>query len=263
MYRVIIIEDSKLLRLGMIHTLAWKDYDCEIVGSAEDGISGLDLIRNVHPDIIITDIRMPGMTGLELAEKAREDGCNASIIIISGFDDFEYAKSAIGIGVVEYLVKPLQDEDVYIALQKACREVDQKRKIKGLEERINLLNESRITHFQKYINGRINIRNEYAQGAVEYIHKHYAENISMGKIAEELNISESHLSKVFRETLNMTMGEYLTNYRISEACKILADSKYRINEVAVKCGYNDQHYFSVIFKRIMGMTPNEFRNQKV
>ena len=105
-YRVVIIEDSKLLRMGMIHTLNWQSLDCQVVGSAGDGLEGLQVICDTNPDIVMTDIRMPGLSGLEMIEAAREKGCTPAVIIVSGYDEFSYEQKALKLGAVEYLLKP-------------------------------------------------------------------------------------------------------------------------------------------------------------
>ena len=259
MYKVVIIEDSPLLRTGMVHTLDWASVDCQIIGSAGDGLEGLALIENVKPDIIITDIKMPGLSGLEMVEQAMLNGSRASVIFISGYDDFQYAQKALKLGAVEYLIKPLEDEDTYRAVRSASAKVDERRRLDELERRLDAVEGSKVKVFQRYLDGNESIKSEYTQHAIDYIAPHYGEDINVRSIANALSISESHLSKVFKDTLQSTIGEYLTHYRITEACKMLQNTKMKVYEVAVRCGYSDQRYFSVIFKRIMCMTPNEFR----
>ena len=247
--------------MGMIHTLNWQSLDCQVVGSAGDGLEGLQVICDTNPDIVMTDIRMPGLSGLEMIEAAREKGCTPAVIIVSGYDEFSYAQKALKLGAVEYLMKPMEDDDVYRAIRSACARVDERRKYKNLRERLQNVEDSKMKVFNAYLDSGEGIKSEYTRQAIRYIEEHYADDINVRSIAEALSISESHLSKVFKDTLHSTIGEYLTNYRISQACMMLQDPQNRIYEVAVRCGYNDQRYFSVIFKRIMGMTPNEFRTR--
>lgn len=261
MYRVVIVEDSKLLRIGMIHTLNWQSLDCQVVGSAGDGLEGLQVICDTNPDIVMTDIRMPGLNGLEMIRAAREKGHNPAVIIVSGYDEFSYAQQALKLGAVEYLVKPMEDEDTYRAIRAASARVDEHRRYLNLQERLQSVEDSKMKVFDAYLDSSDDIKSEYTQQAIRYIEEHYADDINVRSIAAALSISESHLSKVFKDTIHSTIGEYLTNYRINRACMLLKDPQIRIYEVAVQCGYNDQRYFSVIFKRIMGMTPNEFRTR--
>jgi len=263
MYRVVVIEDSKLLRMGMVHTWDWKSLDCQIVGSAGDGLEGLQVICETRPDVVLTDIRMPGLDGLEMIRSAREKGISPAVVIISGHDEFSYAQKALTLGAVEYLVKPVEEEEAYRAIRAACARVDEQRKYRNLTERLENIENSKMQVFNTYLASSEGIKSEYTRQAIRYIEEHYADDINVRSIAEALSISESHLSKVFKDTLHCTIGEYLTQYRIREACTLLKDPQNRIYEVAVRCGYNDQRYFSVIFKRTMGMTPNEFRTRSI
>lgn len=263
MYRIVVIEDSKLLRTGMIHTWDWKRLDCQIVGSAGDGIEGLQVICDTKPDVVLTDIRLPGLNGLDMIESARKQGISPAVIIISGYDEFSYAQKALTLGAVAYLVKPVEEEDAYRAIQSACERVDEQRKYRNLTERLENIENSKMQVFNKYLASSEGIKSEYTRQAIRYIEEHFADDISVRSIAEALAISESHLSKVFKDTMHCTIGEYLIQYRIREACTMLKDPQNRIYEVAVRCGYNDQRYFSVIFKRMMGMTPNEFRTRSI
>ncbi len=261
MYRVVIVEDSRLLRMGLIHTLNWQSMDCAVVGSAADGVEGLELICATQPDIVMTDIRMPGLTGLEMIEAVHTRGFDPAVIIASGYDSFSYAQKAVRLGVVEYLVKPMEDAQTYSAIRAACARVDAQRKFRQLQDRLQNVEQSKIQVFHGYLDSSDDIKSEYTRQALDYIEAHYAEEINVRSIAQALSISESHMSKVFKDTLNTTIGDYLTNYRVSRACELLKDAQNRIYEVAVRCGYQDQRYFSVVFKRIMGMTPNEFRRK--
>lgn len=263
MYTVVVIEDSKLLRMGMVHTWDWKSLDCQIVGSAGDGMEGLQVICETKPDVVLTDIRIPGLDGLEMIRKAREQGISPAVVIISGYDEFSYAQKALSLGAVEYLVKPVEEEEAYRAIRAACSRVDEQRKYRNLTERLENIENSKMQVFNTYLSSSEGIKSEYTRQAIRYIEEHFADDINVRSIAEALAISESHLSKVFKDTLHCTIGEYLTQYRIREACTLLKDPQNRIYEVAIRCGYNDQRYFSVIFKRTMGMTPNEFRTRSI
>lgn len=262
-YQIVIVEDSKLLRMGLIHTLNWQSLGCTVVGSAEDGMKGVELICNTQPDIVLTDIRMPGLNGLEMIETVRNRGYDPAVVILSGYDRFAYAQKAVKLGVVEYLTKPVEDEDLYQAIRAACARVDEQRRYRHLEDRLQSVEDSKLRVFHPLLDTGDDLGSVYAQQTIRYIETHYAENITVRSIAAALCISESHLSKVFKDTLHVTLGEYLINYRINQACRLLKDPQMRVYEVAVCCGYQDQRYFSVVFKRIMGMTPNEFRRQAV
>ena len=261
MYRVVLVEDSKILRIGMKYTLDWESLECEIIGDAENGRDGLDLIREAQPDIVITDIRMPGLDGLEMIGQLHSEGNSAAFIIISAYSDFSYAQQAVRFGVADYLVKPFTDEEIMNSLRSACSRVEMRRQEAILSQRLQTVEKSKLIAFSSYLSeeeGRV--KREHAQRVIQYIKEHYSENINVRLIANALKISENYLSKVFKSIMHYSISEYLTQFRIKEACRLLKKSDNRINEVSEQVGYTDQRYFSVTFKRIMGVTPGNFRD---
>ena len=147
------------------------------------------------------------------------------------------------------------------SLKTACTRAGEHRQELLLNQRLETVEKSKLMAFSSYLSGEEGrIKREYARRATQFIKEHYAENIQVRLIANALKVSESHLSKVFRETMHCTINEYLTQYRIKEACRLLENPEHRINEVSGLVGYTDQRYFSVTFKRIMGVTPGNYRD---
>lgn len=254
MYQIVIIEDSKILRQGMVLTYDWAAQDCRIVGEADNGEDGLALIRKTNPDIVITDIRMPGCDGLDMIEALRKENNETVCIVISAYDEFEYAQRAMQLGVQEFLVKPFENAELNTVLARSIQRVEQIRQYRQIEKQQRMLSGD-------YVAKEGDLRARYAEQAAAYIREHYAENIAVQDIANALSMSESHLSRVFRESMDCTLGEYIAKYRISIACELLKDVRLRVSQVAARVGYPDSRYFSVIFRRIVGMTPNSYRAQ--
>ena len=129
MYKVFLVEDEDIIRKGLRYVIDWQSVGCVVVGEADNGIDGIKGIRALEPDIVLTDIRMIGMDGLEmLSSSIQESGYDA--IIISGYDEFAYAQRAVSLGVTEYLLKPIDFDLLYSAVQKIVR----KREDKNREE---------------------------------------------------------------------------------------------------------------------------------
>jgi len=254
MYHVVIVEDSKILRQGMVLTFDWKALGCKVIGEADNGADGLALIREKMPDIVITDIRMPGVDGLTMIEMLHQEENPAVCLVISAYDAFEYAQRAMQHGVQEFLVKPFETEELRLALERSIRRVEDRKKLRKIHRQEAIISGD-------YIPKEGDLRARYAEEAVAFIKAHYAENISVLDIAEALSMSESHLSRVFRESMGCTLGEYITKHRIGIACELLQDVRLRVSEVAAQVGYSDSGYFSVSFRRIIGMSPNTYRAQ--
>lgn len=167
-------------------------------------------------------------------------------------NEFEYAKKAIRLGVTEYITKPIDDEELYDCLQHAVS------KILNKQEASNKKKNKSSGQLLK----PITTTNKYIIKAINYIEQNYTENISVGDVCRALLISESYLTKLFKENTVYSFVDYLTVYRIEKACEMLKNPDLKIYYIAEKVGYKDQRYFSVLFKKIVGMTPKQYQDNE-
>ncbi|WP_270167297.1 response regulator transcription factor [Paenibacillus sp. SYP-B4298] len=257
MLKVMVIEDELTLRKGLVWTTPWDTFGCEVVGECADGREGAELIRKLQPDIVVTDIRMPGLTGIEMMQEVRTV-VDTEFIFITGYSDFKYAKAAIDLGAQGFILKPIDDEELEAILLKAADAVRRKKRYdlamatqaSGIPELYGRL--------ASYENGRPNDR--YLQAAIDYINCHIERNFSLKDIADHLYISESYLSKLFKSKTSYTFLEYCTHHRLKKAADLLTDPAIKVYEVAERVGYPDSRYFSTLFKKWTGLTPTEFRS---
>lgn len=260
MIRIVVVEDEILVKKGLILTTDWQKYGCEVVGEATNGLEGIDEITKVIPDIVITDVRMPGLDGISMIEQVKAKGLKPEFIIISGYSEFEYARQAVKLGVRDFLIKPIDDEDLEHALLNTCEAVRNKQKIDKIQNKIDDITDSRIMLFKEYMFDEEK-ENDYVALALKHISINYQKDISVKSVADSLFISESYLSRLFKNKVGQTFGDYITYYRIKKACEFLKKPNGKIYEVANMIGYKDQRYFSVIFKKLVGVTPKEFREK--
>ena len=417
MYKLLLVEDEFFVRMGMRETIDWQKAGVEYIGDADNGKEGLRLACELDPDIIITDIRMPEMNGLELIDACRKQGLKAQFIVMSAHNEFAYAKEALQLGVCDYVLKPAYEEQLLQAVRKAVAVVEKANKAaaaQNLVDRVRsvakdyvllkvvldtALNDEAIrnefasvsldvpesgnfvvfvrirdyylllqNHTQEEINRFHSAMNEqlrkafsvyapedcwilssersnlillahdaqeekaavsllknqlitlcrsmetlfpdftitvgisrrtgclreisqgYTQaytaaymntvisknsvnyimegaegsfrweiaGALSYINAHYSENISIESIAEELDISSSHLMHLFKEVMGKTINESITEYRMQAAQLMLRNSNFNIAEISERSGYKNAKYFTRVFKRYTGMTPSEY-----
>lgn len=244
MYKVIVVEDETTVRRGIILTINWAALDCVIAGEAANGEEGAELARRLSPDIIVTDVKMPRMDGVEMIYKLREKGCEAKFIILTAYGDFKYAQSALRLGVSDYLLKPLKDGDLEQAILH----------IKNKKEQVA---DPPVLHFQ----GDKKSKNKYVDEAVSYIRLHYREDITISTVAEYLEISEGYLSRVLKKETDYTFTSYLTLYRMQMAASLLKDCRVKVYEVADQVGYSDTAYFSAQFKKVIGVSPSEYQER--
>jgi Response regulator containing CheY-like receiver domain and AraC-type DNA-binding domain len=256
MLKVVVIEDEIMLRNGLLYTMPWEEWGCEVIGHADNGLSGLELIRRVRPDIAITDIKMPGLDGIEMIRRLGGEA-DCEFILITGHSEFEYAKSAVDLGVQGYILKPIDDEEFRRTVRKAAGKIMEKRQIgRVLTEKP----EAVVGQVEKYLQPDAAAHNRFLDLAIQYIHDHFRENITLKDIADHLQISESYLTKIFRAKTSYSVVEYITQYRLKQAIELLMDAGVKIYEIAGNVGYQDSRYFSTLFKKEMGLTPSEFRN---
>lgn len=400
MYKLLIVEDEPLARQGLRITIPWDKLDIEIVGEARNGLEGFQMATNLKPDIIITDVRMPIKSGIEMIKDLRSCGINSEIVILSGFGEFESAKIAMDNDVISYLLKPVSNEELLDCISKIIERIKNKNKasmakeildnsIEDLRRKIvrvlvrnefdsledlkkemvfhsfdfvehgyfligvlddtsseetpkelfifeNFLDKTMSKHSIKHLGAiyhdkvsflieemplkqleeityealnqyalkhdatfsigisslfenvnEIHKSYEEAKGvalnglmkfmnsvqffnesssfyppnlirALNIIHKEYQSDINVGYVSERLNVSESYLMHLFKEKLGITFNKVLTDTRIRNAKIQLLSGKYRINEVAFNVGFNSEKYFTMIFKKVVGITPSEF-----
>lgn len=248
MYKVVVIEDEKLVRQGIILSTNWSSIDCMVVGEAGNGEEGLNVIKKCAPDIVVTDICMPVMTGIEMVEALREEGHMPLVIFLTAYDDFSYAQQAIRLAVCDYILKPFKDGE----LENSILRLLEKNKRKSGE----------IETSDSDLQLKKGDKSKYLAEAFAYIDEHYMDvDISVQKVADSLGISGGHLSHLFRKETNFTMMNYVVNCRIRAAKNLLKDYHHKVYEVAEKVGYKDITYFSAIFKKHVGVSPSEYQDR--
>ena len=242
MNHVLIVEDDKEIREGVEIYLKSQGYQ---VFQAADGVEGLEMIEREEIHLAIVDVMMPRMDGIQMLQQLRARGNNAYVIILTAYDSFTYARSALRLGAVDFLLKPFHDGELEAAVIKLRRrmEAEGSGTAPALPER------------------KKGDKSKYVLQAMDYIGQHYGDqNISVGEIAQHLGLSESHLSHLFRKETDYTLLNYLTRYRIHKAMELLRDCRTKVYEVAERVGYRDIAYFSATFKKVTGMSPSEFQD---
>lgn len=249
MFRVVIADDEETIRNGLKNLIESYDLDLSVVGIAQDGEEALQLIDMYQPEIILMDINMPFINGLEVIEKTRELDPNAKIIIISGYDQFEFAQKALELGVFSYLLKPIQYRDFRNIIIKAMDSYC------GRMWEINKLKEIDINNADHKCIGN---------QAINYIKENFTQNdLTLNLIAEQLHISQSYLTRIIKQKTGANFTDYLNKLRINMAIKLLLDKdkNYTINDIATMVGYSSQHYFSRAFKNYIGLSPNQYKSK--
>ncbi|MFU7517553.1 response regulator transcription factor [Clostridium sp. HCS.1] len=396
MIKVLIADDEPRIRRGIKNTINWEEEGFELIGEAEDGEEALNMAKEKKPDILLLDICMPFLNGIQLIEELNKVLCNPVVIIISGHDEFSYTQAALRLKVFDYILKPIDRDNFRALIFKAKEEVILRKKKNEKESFNNMILENNISYlkdnfFKAWISGKLNSdelkikmenfninysnnmglslikileknfvgmvnKNErelisygiinlskevmsnfknlyvfpYSSSRVvilcnvesiilwkeilvdleekitslfkidiiiessllsndpmkiketfnklksnvlekskktpivleveKYIEKYYGdEDLSIEKVSNKLGISQTYLTRLLKKELGMNFIDYLTYIRIQNSIELMKEPSIKIYEISRLVGYSTQHYFSSVFKKHMGMSPNDYR----
>lgn len=237
--RMLCVDDEPLVRTLICNCIDWHALGIEIAGEAGCGLEALELTEKLDPDIICLDICMPGMSGIDLAAELKKRKPRLQIVIISGHDTFAYAQQCIRLGVTDYLLKPINEEQLTQVMQDILNKI---------RPEVSFITHSRgsIREVLTYL--EVNFRDP---------------SLTLQSAADHFYINPSYLSRAFKQDTGKTFVEYLTGLRVEEAARLLMNGDLRSYEAGEMVGIPDAKYFGVCFKKYKGLTLAEFRKRSV
>lgn len=248
MVKILIADDEPIERTIIERMIARNFSENVQIVKAVNGREAVELYAKEQCQIALLDIEMPGMNGLDAADEIRKMDKDAVIIFVTAYDEFDYAKRAIQVRALEYLLKPLSEEELTANLEEAIyltQKTDKKQSVVKVDSQDN--------HHE-------NIKmNAVAETIRNFIANHYKEDISLQDVAGSLNYSDAYFCKIFKQCFNKSFLVYLTEYRVERAKVLLADMSINIKDVSAEVGYRDSNYFARVFKRSEGITPTDYR----
>lgn len=264
LYTVVVADDEDELREAVCTMIPWQELGFRLVGSAGNGLDALQLVEKYEPDLLLTDIRMPFISGLELARQVREVHPATSIAFLSGYDDFSYAQQAIRYGVISYMLKPLTVRGLSEELENIRRRMDQDWAAGRRAEQETGEEASPASPAVPPGDGETAVKGGelLCRRALEAIEQNYRDpSFSLASLGAMLDVSPNHLSACIKKYAGETFINTLIRRRMQTAQELLTGSNLKIREVAERCGYTDQHYFSYCFKKYSGESPNALRRR--
>lgn len=243
MYKIVIIDDEPIIVEGLVRTMPWNKWECLIAGTAYDGVEGQTLIRKVKPNLLITDISMPGMNGLSMIARIKAEFPNMEISILTGFREFEYAQKAINLGVTRLILKPSTIREIEEAVTTMVENLKRK----------NICTESENTNN--------NANSFIVKNALKYIQENYTRKLTLTEVAEKTYVSQWYLSKLLNKHTGKSFSDILNEIRISVAKDLLKNPSMKICNIAEEVGFIDTAHFSRVFKKFEGCSANEYRNK--
>lgn len=244
-YSVLVVDDETLIAKNIAKSIERINPSFHVVSICTNGEEAVEYIKEHNIDVVFTDIRMPEMDGLGLAAFLSENYPYIECVIISGYDDFEYARSALIYHVKNYLLKPVNKEEL-----KTC--------LLAIERHIQAsFSNFQETSFQE----KEKKAEEIVSLIKEYIQQNYQEIIDLSTIAAKFGFSSSYLTKISMRYEGITPSKYIKQYRISIAKQLLKSTDMPVSIISSQTGFSDQFHFSKIFKNVTGISPSQYRNQ--
>ena len=257
MFKILVAEDESIERWALCQILQ-RQFDDEVeILEARNGREALELVLAEKPRLAILDIEMPGMTGLEVAREIRRERLNCMILFLTAYDNFEYARQAISIQALDYLLKPYDEAELIKSVETAM--VLSNRLLKN-RVYLDFLRPEAETPPDSPEERGDPVRLSGVRERIEaYIDEHYAGDLSLQTISQALNYSEVYFCKLFKQCFRVNFSAYLNDYRISKAMELLRTTDLGVKDVSLACGYADSSYFARVFKRQTGQTPTDYR----
>ena len=253
-YRILVAEDEVIARRALRLICERSASPVEVVSEASTGRQVVEALDVVRPDIILMDVLLPGMNGLEATRVVHERCPATRVAIVSAHEKFDYAQQALRAGAVDYLLKPIRPEQLEALLQKLCAGLDAERAREdhlAPPERSPQLREPQGPHAR------------VLRRAQEFIFAHYTESLSLEQIAEHVALSPTYFSRIFKQAMGCTFVEYLTSVRLEEARRLLRTTTLYLAEISYAVGYQSPNYFSEVFKTVEGITASAYRRSAV
>lgn len=254
MVSILIAEDQPHFRQG-IHSLiqhqlpAWN-----VVGETDNGDDAWVQIVQSMPDIVLLDIHMPGLSGIQVAERIYLNKIDTVLIIITGYQNFQYAQAAVRFGAFDYLLKPCSDEDLITVLGKAYEKI---------QEKLELSNQLKIADKYRWVDSteRQTGYNNMIEKVTDYINENYMYDCSVSVLAAHVHLNPTYLSTVFKKKNGESLTTYVTRIRMEKAMYLLRNTDWKVTEIANSTGFDEPTYFTNVFRKFSGMSPSEFRNR--
>lgn len=238
--KLLIAEDEDTIRNGMEKYIRLHTDRFSKIYTAKNGQEAIDIIFQYRPDLMLLDIQMPQKSGIQVMKEAKDGGVLPETVILSGYDEFRYAQQALRYGAKDYMLKPSRSTDILKKLLQMADGIEGRQIVTpGGDEDLPLM----------------------VSRAKEYVEEHYAEELTLQRVADVAGITPGYLSTLFSQYFECGFVDYLNKIRVEHACDYLKQNYFKTYEIAYKVGYRDEKYFARVFKKATGMSPSEYRKK--
>jgi len=249
MLKLLIVDDEYLERMVLKHHIENDpSLQIKIVGEASSGREAISMFLKTNPAIILMDIKMPELDGLQTAEIIKQHNNAVEIIFITAYSYFSYAKQAIQLRSADYLLKPVKPADLYASIKKAIQFADERK-----------ANKFTSTTLQDFPAEAQLDENFLISQLKDYIAKNFESKITLDDLAQIVHYNPSYISSLFKKNTGLGINDYITNIRIKEATRLLVDTDKSIDDIAGSVGLSNNSYITYLFKKSLGITPSAYR----
>lgn len=241
MYTILLVDDEKWIRTSLKHCIERTGLPFSVIYECANGLEALDWLKENEVNLMITDVRMPVMDGLTLVRELYNANRSQEMIIVSGYDDFAFAQTAMRYHVRDYLLKPVGIEDMTACLHKVW-------------ERLKKQPQATVTNKSRSVSELSSI-----EQVIQFIEKSMPRDVTLNEAAAKVHLNPSYLSQMFKQKTKVNFGDYVLNLRMEEAKRLLSQTSLRVTEISERLGYTDVSYFGNAFKRVTNLTPSQYR----
>lgn len=250
---ILVVDDEPRTRQGIKQTLEVWAAGRYTVETADNGVEARERLLRERVHLLITDVRMPEVSGLDLIRSLKGQVRKPVIIVISGYAEFHYVQQAMQLGAVNYLLKPLDKGELLQVVEGALKRDEEEQRREKLEKLVD--------HKLMDIDPDTAGMGEPVKEALAYVEKHLHEQLTMAEIAGRIHLNASYFSVLFKEQTGVSFSEYVSRLRVQRAKELLLQTSLSVGEIGERVGYRTDKYFIKVFKSLEEMSPSRYRQQ--
>lgn len=251
MYKLLIVDDEYEIHSGMSRFFPWEEIGFTVVSHLDSGVDAYAYIRSNPVDVVLCDINMPVMSGMELARLIHENYPQIYTVFLSGHSEFEYAQQALEYGVKSYILKSSQYNKLIRTFTKLKGDLDAHRSVAGAGDQGG---------DDETLEQDISFSEKILQTIKTYIDEHYA-TVTLEDLTGQVHMNPNYISRYFKKMTGQNFSDYLIEVRMKKAAGLLDDIRYKAYEVSALVGYSNSVNFTRTFKKYYGMSPREYRKR--
>ncbi len=237
MYKVFVVDDDPLILDEIVNTVPWLDNGFEVIGHSVSPQTALFKIRVLQPDVLFCDLKMPELNGIELMETLFNEGVKCRCVMLSAFPSFEDSRKFFRLNGFDYLLKPLQQQEVQLVLERLSAHLSSIKAMESIE---------------------IGAVSPAFAEMIAFLDRNFDKKHTLESLGKQFGLSANYICNLFAKHYNITLTRYITDLRMKKAVQLMQIPDVAFKQVAIECGYGDYYYFCKVFKDFYGDSPSKY-----